>query len=95
MHQVKKGNQWYFGMKAHIGVDVASGLVHTVVGAAANFGDIKLAGALLLLESGSPSLLDERLAQQVDAEAVRSDRRNRPPSPDSFSDRESRSADHP
>ena len=29
MHQVKKGNQWYFGMKAHIGVDAESGLVHT------------------------------------------------------------------
>jgi len=30
MHQTKKGNQWYFGMKAHIGVDADSGLVHTV-----------------------------------------------------------------
>src|SRR5690349_16468980 len=40
MHQTKKGNQWYFGMKAHIGVDVASGLVHTVVGTAANEADI-------------------------------------------------------
>ncbi|MCK5495128.1 MAG: IS5 family transposase [Hyphomicrobiaceae bacterium] len=29
MHQTKKGNQWYFGMKAHIGVDARSGLVHT------------------------------------------------------------------
>lgn len=29
MHQTRKGNQWYFGMKAHIGVDVESGLVHT------------------------------------------------------------------
>ena len=28
----RKGNQWYFGMKAHIGVDAKSGLVHTVVG---------------------------------------------------------------
>src|SRR3954451_22091462 len=36
MHQTKKGNQWHFGMKAHIGVDVASGLVHTVKGTAAN-----------------------------------------------------------
>src|SRR4051812_8303437 len=34
MHQTKKGNQWHFGMKAHIGVDVASGLVHTVTGTA-------------------------------------------------------------
>jgi IS5 family transposase len=32
MHQTKKGNQWYFGMKAHIGVDAQSGLVHTVKG---------------------------------------------------------------
>lgn len=29
MHQTKKGNQWHFGMKAHIGVDADSGLVHT------------------------------------------------------------------
>ncbi len=35
MHQTRKGNQWHFGMKAPIGVDVASGLVHTVVGTAA------------------------------------------------------------
>ena len=35
MKQTKKGNNWYFGMKAHIGVDTASGLVHTVVGTAA------------------------------------------------------------
>lgn len=47
MHQVKKGNQWYFGMKAHIGVDTASGLVHTVVGTSANVSDINVAGALL------------------------------------------------
>ena len=31
MHQVKQGNQWYFGMKAHIGVDAATGLPHSVV----------------------------------------------------------------
>ena len=30
MHQTKKGNQWYFGMQSHIGVDSGSGLVHTV-----------------------------------------------------------------
>ena len=40
MHQTKKGNQWYFGMKAHIGADTASGLVHGVVGTAANISDI-------------------------------------------------------
>ena len=36
MHQVKKGNQWYFGMKAHIGVDAATGLVHSVATTAAH-----------------------------------------------------------
>jgi IS5 family transposase len=40
MHQTKKGNQWHFGMKAHIGVDADSGLVHTVVGTAANVNDV-------------------------------------------------------
>lgn len=47
MYQVRKGNQWYFGMKAHIGVDATSGLVHTVMGTAANISDINVAGALL------------------------------------------------
>src|SRR5207342_1494800 len=47
MHQTKKGNQWHFGMKAHIGVDVASGVVHTVVGTAANEADINQTAALL------------------------------------------------
>ncbi|WP_028206501.1 IS5 family transposase [Paraburkholderia nodosa] len=47
MHQTKKGNQWYFGMKAHIGVDAESGLVHTVIGTAANVHDINAAQALL------------------------------------------------
>lgn len=47
MHQTKKGNQWHFGMKAHIGVDLHSGLVHTVVGTAANEHDVTQAAALL------------------------------------------------
>lgn len=47
MHQSKKGNQWYFGMKAHIGVDADSGLVHTVIGTAGNVSDISQAQALL------------------------------------------------
>ena len=47
MHQAKKGNQWHFGMKAHIGVDTQSGLVHTVIGTAANVHDITQAQALL------------------------------------------------
>ena len=47
MHQTKKGNQWHFGMKAHIGVDVASGVVHTVIGTAANEADINQTASLL------------------------------------------------
>jgi IS5 family transposase len=47
MHQTKKGNQWHFGMKAHIGADADSGLVHTVTGTAANEHDITQAHALL------------------------------------------------
>ena len=39
MHQVKKGKQWHFGMKAHIGVDTDSVLVHTVIGKATNVND--------------------------------------------------------
>ena len=47
MHQTKKGNQWHFGMKAHIGVDADSGLVHTVVGTAANVNDVTQAHRLV------------------------------------------------
>src|SRR6201997_3402126 len=47
MHQTKKGNQWHFGMKAHIGVDADSGLVHTVTTTAANVADVTQAGDLL------------------------------------------------
>jgi IS5 family transposase len=47
MHQAKKGNQWHFGMKAHIGVDAESGLVHSLVATAANVNDVTQAGALL------------------------------------------------
>ncbi len=46
-HQTKKGNQWHHGMKAHIGTDAESGLVHTVVGTAANVHDVTQAHALL------------------------------------------------
>ena len=47
MHQTRKGNQWYFGMKAHIGVDGDSGLVHTVVSTAANAADVSQVEHLL------------------------------------------------
>jgi transposase, IS5 family len=47
MHQTKKGNQWHFGMKAHIGVDAESGITHTLVTTAANTNDVTQAHALL------------------------------------------------
>ncbi len=40
MHQTKKGNQWYFGMKAHIGVDAGTGYVHSMTVTAANVHDL-------------------------------------------------------
>ena len=46
-HQTKKGEQWYFGMKAHIGVDADSGLVHTVTTTAANEADVEQVADLL------------------------------------------------
>ena len=47
MHQTKKGNQWHFGMKAHIAVDADSGLVHTVVATSANQSDVEQIADLL------------------------------------------------
>lgn len=47
MHQTRKGNQWYFGMKAHIGADRDSKRVHTVVVAAAHVADVTQTAALL------------------------------------------------
>jgi len=47
MHQVKKGKQWYHGMKAHAGVNASSGLVHSVTTTPANIADVTQLGALL------------------------------------------------
>ena len=47
MHSSKKGNQWYFGMKAHIGVDAASGCVHSAEMTSANVHDSVVIDALL------------------------------------------------
>lgn len=47
MKQTKKGNQWYFGLKAHIGVDAVTGLTHSVVATSANVADVTMAGALV------------------------------------------------
>ena len=47
MHQTKKGNEWFFGMKAHIGVDADSGLVHSLHTTAANESDVAHAHQVL------------------------------------------------
>ena len=47
MHQTKKGNEWRFGMKCHIGVDAFSGLVHTIEVTPANVHDIAVASKLI------------------------------------------------
>ena len=47
MHSSKKGNQWYFGMKAHVGVDSVSGLVHTAGVTSGNVHDAKVMDRLV------------------------------------------------
>ena len=47
MHQTKKGNQWYFGMKAHIGVDSRTKIIHAVAATAANVADSTVLPELL------------------------------------------------
>jgi transposase, IS5 family len=47
MHQTKKGKQWYFGMKVHVGVDAQSKVIHSVVTTPANTADCKVLGQLL------------------------------------------------
>jgi len=47
MKQTRKGNQWFFGMKAHIGVDAVTGLTHSVVATSANVADVTMAGHLV------------------------------------------------
>lgn len=47
MHQVKKGNQWHFGMKAHVGVDSQNKVIHSVAVTPANTADSKVMGQLL------------------------------------------------
>jgi len=46
MRQTRKGNEWHFGMKCHIGVDAGSGYVHTIEATAANVSDIAMAHKL-------------------------------------------------
>lgn len=47
MHQAKKGEQWYFGMKVHVGADSQSKVIHSVVVTSANVADCKVLGELL------------------------------------------------
>ena len=47
MHQTRKGNQWYFGMKAHVGVDSKTKMIHSVVATAANVHDPQVLEDLL------------------------------------------------
>jgi IS5 family transposase len=47
MHQTRKGNQWYFGMKAHIGSDAGTGYVHSLTATAANVHDLDQVGELV------------------------------------------------
>ena len=47
MHSTKKGNQWRFGMKCHVGVDAGSGLVHTIVTTPANTHDVTVSSELI------------------------------------------------
>jgi len=47
MHQTKKGNQYFFGIKVHIGVNAESGLVHSMAGTAANVADVTQVDQLL------------------------------------------------
>jgi IS5 family transposase len=47
MHQTRKGNQWYFGMKAHIGVDSKTKIIHSAAATAANVADCRLLPDLL------------------------------------------------
>ena len=47
MHSSKKGNQWHFGMKMHIGVDDVTGMIHSVESTAANVHDVTMTASLL------------------------------------------------
>lgn len=63
MHRSKKGNDWHFGKEAHVGIDMATGLVHTVVGTAGNVYDVTQAHALL--HGGEKAVLGEAGYQGV------------------------------
>jgi len=79
MHQTKKGNEWYFGMKVHIGADAGTGYIHTLTGTSANMHDITEASKLLRTDdhvvygdSGylglqkRPEIKDDEVLSQID-----------------------------
>jgi len=70
MHQTKKGNQWYFGMKVHVGADIHSGVVHTVSVTPANVADIDQLPQLLR-EDGRAVLGDAGYVQNGFKRAAR------------------------
>jgi len=74
MHQTKKGNQWYFGMKAHIGVDARSGLVHTVGVTTGSVHDAKVMDNLIREDDravyGDKGYANDRKQRQAEAAGV-------------------------
>jgi len=70
MSQTKKGNQWYFGMKGHIGVDADSGLVHSVETTTAKVADITMLGKLLTGEERAV-FGDKAYSKEEDKRAAR------------------------
>lgn len=76
MHQTRKGNQWYFGMKAHVGVDSRTRLIHSVEATAANVADCRVLPELLhgsetrvwgdQAYRGQGALIRERAPQALD-----------------------------
>jgi hypothetical protein len=85
MHQTKKGNQWYFGMKAHFGVDSRTKLIHAVVATPANVAESTVLPELLhgqetrvcvLSARRANKLLHDMLFERVRALSVRSFARN-------------------
>ncbi len=71
MHQTRKGNQWYFGMKAHFGVDRRSKVIHSVVATAANVHDSAVLGHLLHGEERDVWGDQAYQGQSVDSDAFR------------------------
>ena len=74
MRSSKKGNQWYFGMKAHIGVDAKSGLVHTVGVTTGSVHDAKVMDNLIRADDravyGDKGYANDRKQRQAEAAGV-------------------------